>query len=313
MMAPAPPPPQAKPAARAPSDALLGEAAKAAAPEPEALEPSDAWLDFDSLRLGANHDRARRGRLTRDAGTPLAVRRDAARRQIEDAAGPAGVRDPQLTRGLFDHVYRASGTADVASDAIPHRVAVSVGKTTPKLRWRTVPREAADVYKEAVVANPFGAPLLAGPVEVYVEGSLLTTTSVERVDTGGTTAVGLGVEDRIKVARNTRVAEDTSGLLVSETEVKHTVTIELTSSLAAPARVEVLDRVPVTDDKNLSVDVIATRPASTVYKQDERGAPIRGGLAWNVDLAAGGKAKVELDYKLSFAAKNEVVGGNRRE
>ncbi len=316
-----PAPPRGAPAGAMPPMApmsktmMFDNSAAAPPPPPEppaALEPGDAWLDFDSLSLAPNHDRARRGRLALADATPLAARRNRVRQRI-DALAPAGVRDPQATRGHFDHVYRATGTADLASDGVAHRVSVAVAAATPRLRFRTAPREVAEVYKEAQLDNPFAAPLLAGPVEVYVEGSLLTTTWIDHLDTGGVATIGLGVEERIRVARNARVVEESAGILGGQTLVAHTVTIDLTSSLPAPVRVEVLDRIPITDDKNLEIEVVRSRPDSAPYKQTDRGTPLRRGLGWIVELPAAGKAQVEVEYRLQFSAKNEIVGGNRRE
>ena len=45
----------------------------------------------------------------------------------------------------------------------------------------------------------------------------------------------------------------------------------------------------------------------------EPGAPIRGGLQWRIPLSAAGKAKIEYQYRITFPAKTEIVGGNRRD
>ena len=93
----------------------------------------------------------------------------------------------------------------------------------------------------------------------------------------------------------------------------HTVTIEISSSLGQPIQIDVLDRMPVSEDKSLTVELIAEKPAHTPYDQAERGAPIRRGMKWRVQLPAAGKTKIEYQYRLSFSAKNEIIGGNRRD
>ena len=141
---------------------------------------------------------------------------------------------------------------------------------------------------------------------------LLTTAPLAEVGKGGTIALGLGVEDRLRVARNARVEEQSAGLLGGSTTIDHRLTVELRSSLGTPVTVEVLDRVPVSDDEGIEITHSA-RPASEPYEQVERGAPLRGGLRWRVPLAAGGKATVEHSYRVKLSAKNELAGGNRRE
>jgi hypothetical protein len=279
----------------------------AAAPAP--LEPADAWLDFDSLIMGGGDDGSQRGRLKRGAAEPV----DAAGavRTIESLAPPPGAQDPRSTRGEFDHSFRAQASADVPSNGRGHHVLVSSADTAGRPRFLTVPREVAEVYREVELDNPFPA-LLAGPVDVFVDGALVLTAPVGAVDRGGSILLGLGVEERIRVARNARVEEASAGLLGGSTVVEHTVTVDLRSSLGRPVEVELRERIPVTDDNDLDVTT-SSKPVGEEYDQSDRGAPVRGGMRWKVPLAAGGKAQVELRYKLKLPGKSEVVGGNRRE
>ena len=56
----------------------------------------------------------------------------------------------------------------------------------------------------------------------------------------------------------------------------------------------------------------APTPAWEDYTQEETGR-IKGGRRWRVTLAAGESKKIFWTYSLKIDAKNEVVGGNRRE
>lgn len=280
---------------------------------PAELVPGAAWLDFDTLELAAP-PLASRGSLVR-ASLPASVASaiSEARASVEAVSPPTSVRDPREARGQFDHRHVAEGQVDIPSTPTTHRIVLASAPGSPSLGWVTAPRITSEVFREVVVTNPFETPLLAGPVDVYVDGSFLITSSLETIDRGGSARLGLGVEERIRVARNVRVDEGTTGLLGGTSEVVHSITIELASSLGFPARVTVLERVPVTDEKNLEVRVIETRPEAEKYDQSERGVPVRGGLRWVTELAAGAKTQLTLRYRLSFPTKNEVVGGNRRE
>lgn len=276
------------------------------------IEPDDAWLDFDSLSL-ASRDEPRRGKLTRlpeEAVRGQAVR---AKHNIEGMSSPARTKDPYIYRGLFDYRYDAVGRGDIPSNGLPHRVHVQAGEGSAKPRFRTVPRESTDVFREALLDNPLGAPLCAGPLDVFLEGALVTTTDMTAVDRGGTIAVGLGVEDRIRIARNARIEESSAGLLGGSTHVDHHVTVDITSSLGMPILLEVLERIPVTDDKDISVKLNSAEPEPETYDQSDLGTPVRGGRRFRVDVPAGGKSKVAYAYRIKLPSKNEIVGGNRRE
>lgn len=286
---------------------------------PTEIEPDDAWLDFDALHLKDPSDQASRGRLVRDDASSDRARRAAAdalwlaRGEINQLTPPPHAKDPRSGRGYFDYRYDAEGLGDIPSNGRLQRVPVAMKSASAAPRFTTVPREAPEVYREVEIRNPFQAPLLAGPVEVFVDGALLTQSAIAHVDQGGNLLLGLGVEDRLRVARNARVEEGSAGLLGGSTTVEHTITIDLSSSLGRDVDVVVIDRVPVTDDKDIEIKTLFTKPAGEVYTQAERGDPIRRGMRWSVPVSAGGKAKVELGYRITLPAKNEIVGGNRRE
>lgn len=282
------------------------------APDASAIEPADAWLDFDTLRLDPAAQRRQRGRLAREAG-PSAALAHAAAQSIERMEAPAGTTDPRASRGLFDAVYTAAGTADIPSTGRPHRVTVMTAESPATPRFVTVPREAPEVYRRADVTNPFGVPLLTGPVEVLIDGALVALTRLSYTDRGGVISIGLGVEERVRVARNARTEEGTAGLLGGSTTLDHTVTTDLSSSLNRKITVEVIDRIPVSDEKDVEIKILASQPQHSPYTQADLGQPVRRGLKWDVEVPAGGKAKVEHRYRITLPSKMEIVGGNRRE
>ncbi|MFO0760376.1 MAG: DUF4139 domain-containing protein [Byssovorax sp.] len=288
-------------------------AAMAAEAPAESIEPGEAFLDFDALTLADPADRGRRGRLSPADRRPMRARVSAARSAVEAIPSPPETRDPLETRGRFDHRYDAEGRVEVPSNARPHRVSLSSMDTTARPRFITVPREAAEVYREAAIDNPFASPLLTGPVDVFFDGALLTTTTLRFVDRKGTIHLGLGVEDRLRVARNARVEEGTAGLLGGSSTVDHNVTIELASSLGKKVTVDVIDRVPVSDEKDIDIKIVRQEPVAKTYTQAERGPALRRGLCWTIEVPAGEKRKIELGYRVTLPAKNEIIGGNRRE
>lgn len=280
---------------------------------PSSVEPQDNWLDFDRLVLSGPDGRSRRGRLARTSESATLPSARLANEQIESLRPADGLCDPMSSRGHFDHRYDADGLMLVPSDGLPHRVAISSSDTLPSLRLLSVPGERAEVYREAELKNPSEAPLLAGPVEVYVEGSLLTTAAISAIDRGGALNVGMGVEERVRVARNVRSDEENVGLLGGSTQVTHNVSIELSSALGQQAVVEVFERLPISDDKSVTIELLSSRPEPREYTQAERGSPVRGGLVWRLLLPSGGKAKIDYQFRILFPARTEIVGGNRRD
>jgi hypothetical protein len=127
--------------------------------------------------------------------------------------------------------------------------------------------------------------------------------------------LGLGVEQSIKVARNTSFEEVRSGeSLVAFNELRHSIQIAIANRLGRDAKIEVRERIPV-PQADVKVDVTVTRvsPAWEKYEQQERNAVIKGGYRWQVNVPAGGETELTADYTIKTFVDNELVNGNRRE
>lgn len=272
---------------------------------------AEQWLDFDGLELGASNS-TNRGRLGHRGG----VHFDGMHQRINDIeylGWPSGTSDPRDTRGMFDHQFEAEGGVDIPANGQPQRIRLLARPAKSRMRLVCVPLGDERVFREIELVNPLDAPLLPGPVDVFMDGALVITSALQAVDRGGAIRVGLGEEQRVRVARNVRVKEESKGLMGGKTIVDHTVTLEAASSLAGEVEVEVIDRLPVTDDKDIEVALTRGEPKPEKYDQADRHSHVRGGLRWKLKLPAGGKAKAAYEYRITLASDHEIVGGNRRE
>lgn len=290
--------------------AFGGSGAASPAPPPPPPEAGEEWLDFDSLALADVSDSMRRGRLVQ-VGAPSLDYSPVA--ELERLQAHAVARDVRQTRGLFDHQFSAEGGIDVPGSAQAHRVYLLARGTACAMRFCCVACEDDRVFREVELPNPLNAPLLPGPVDVFVEGALLSTTELGAYDRGGTLRIGLGVEERLRVARNVRVSEESKGMLGTSRAVHHRVGCEVASSLPAEVQVEVIERVPVTADKEITVVIDKAEPRPEDYDQKSRGQPVKGGKLFRLAVKPGGKAELALDYTITLPAGSELVGGNRRE
>ncbi|MFB2892031.1 hypothetical protein ACE1CI_03690 [Aerosakkonemataceae cyanobacterium BLCC-F50] len=91
--------------------------------------------------------------------------------------------------------------------------------------------------------------------------------------------LGLGVEQAIKVARNTSYWEVRSGeTIVAFNELCHQIKIEITNHLKRNAKIEVRERLPIPQEgAKVEVKIEQVSPEWEEYKQEERGTPIQGG------------------------------------
>jgi len=228
---------------------------------------------------------------------------------------PAGGINVREMAGAFDFAYLGTGRVDIPSDGQFHSVALLEENAEIDLRYVVVPREDTNVFRIAQLRNPLRSPLLSGSTDVYVDGEYILSTCINTVPPKGQMEIGLGVEQSIKVARNTSFKEVRSGMsLVAFNELRHSIHIAIANRLGRNARIEVRERVPIPQaDVKVDVTVTQVSPAWEKYEQQERKAIIKGGYRWHINVPAGGEMELTADYTIKTFVDNELVNGNRRE
>jgi len=304
------------------------------APEPAGLTASEDMLAYGKLRMGSARSRTR-GRLViaerRELYLALLSEKhvevsfdavsvvDAATRSAEAVfhrAPPAGC--TPVWSGSYDYAYTADSEADIPSDGDFHSIPLVARPSTSEMRYVVVPREATEVFRFAELKNSLAAPLLVGPCDVYLDDQFLLTTDLRFTPPDDTVRLGLGVEQAVKVSRNTRFDEDSAGLLGGSRDLSHEVHIEARNLMDRPADLEVRVRVPTLreGEQDITVELSRVSPAWEPYDPfgHEAAAPeLRGGYTWRTDIPAGEVARFDVHYQIRISSKHELVGGNRRE
>lgn len=234
---------------------------------------------------------------------------------VQSAPLPDGCIDTDDISSHFDFAYDADGLVEIVGDGGFHSVALGDRQSEARMRYIAVPREEPSVYRVAMLTNPVPAPLLPGPAELYVGGEYVLTTRLPTVAARGELKLGLGVEQAIKIARNTKFQEVRSGeKVVAMSELVHDVDVDVTNLLEREIEIEVRERVPVpAPGAEVVIEENDVAPSWDAYSQEERGQPIEGGRRWEVKIPGGKSTRLHARYVVKIYANNEIVGGNRRE
>jgi len=302
---------------------------------PQGMAAADTLLAYDSLwmpgpgdpgrgrlRVLAPEERERAGlspALRERLPAPAALQRhlSAVRTKVERIALPAGFLPPRrgsaIDQAAFDHAWRAEQPVDVPGDGRFHSVAVFSAKLPARLRYVAVPREAREVFRCLRLDNTLPTPLLEGPVDVDLGQERLPTARLPATPAGGHADLGLGVEERLKQARNARFSEESRGMVSRRLGLLHQVEIELRSLLPHPAEIEVRERMPVLREKEEEIEITVGKVEPPWEDWQPEDSLLRGAHRWQLTLAAGEVRTLRAAYTISISAKHELVGGNRRE
>lgn len=229
-----------------------------------------------------------------------------------DWAAPEGSIPLEVAAESFAVRYPAQGSSAIPGDGEPHWLTVLRREENIRRVFRCVPAFDDRVFALAEFDNPLQLPLLAGAVKVFEEGDFLVDSQMETTPPQKTIRVNLGLEPAIAVARRLKVEEGSAGLLGGTTAIVHTIEIEVRSKRAVPSRVEIFERIPISDSPEVKVTLVSSEPAAERYDQAERGELVRGGLRFCLNLAPRQSATCRLIFRIELPAKQMLVGGNRR-
>jgi hypothetical protein len=295
--------------------AMFDAAAPLAEAEPDLgpAQPGADLLDYAGLMLAGPDDTGARGRLRPAAGTDLVAREYQRRAEaVASLTLPAHAAPVRTSAGSYDYRFDVAARADVESDGGWHTVPVCTVEVGLEPEFVTVPAVDESVFGTVHVTNSSAHALLAGPADVSVGGEFLMTVPLPTLAPGERQRVGVGVVESVQVARRTHMRESTAGLRNQTTVLDHRVEIDVANHLGREIVVEVLERVPVSDEKDVKIEEHAGDPA---WRRDEElrdGRLVRGARVWRLRLPANSTRTLTGRYEIRIPGGKAVVGGNRR-
>ena len=144
--------------------------------------------------------------------------------------------------------------------------------------------------------NETGGVLLAGPVTLHRDGTLIGQTNLPQLVPNQDEPIGLGPLYGVQLKRDTlSVEEGDSGFITAKSEVNRSYRTTLTSSLSYDMPVKLLDVIPTSENEDLVIRMNAS-PRPTDENRDGK----RGVLVWEFDLASGGTETVNFGYQMKW-------------
>jgi hypothetical protein len=310
----------------------FGGAAPSEPEPPPGIELGSNLLDYDSLELPPPNQPGQRGRLQpRPMGSSqellaltavhvqvdivsLIATRQQSMEAVQHISPPSWAVPPRQSTPHFDYRYDVETRMDVPSDSVWHTVSVFSAPVGLSAEYLCVPSMEPQVFRTVKVENRTPHALLAGPVDVTLGDEFLMTSPLPTLAPGATQRLGLGVEESIKVSRNTRFDEASGGVFGGATVLTHRVSVEVANRLGRPVLVEIRERVPVVpkDEKDIKVEEAEIKPGWRPPETLPGDTPVDGERAWRVTVQPGEKQALEAAWAVRIPSSKMLQGGNRR-
>lgn len=254
------------------------------------------------LRQAEMNDRRRDNFAAKSVMAPTVAGAVNMQTMTSDAPAPeekdAEMATATIEAGATSASFKIASSASVPSDNSPQKVPITAVKLAANPEYLTVPKRLATAYLTAKVYNNSEFPLLAGTMNVFLDGTFVATSAVRTVMSGEKFDLALGADEGISV-KHKRVNKFTeqTGLTNSGTRHTYEYLITIQNNKRTAERVIVADQVPLSRNEKVVVKQL-TPDAREVKPTDE------GSLKWTLDLKPG--EKHELTVKFSVEHPNDV-------
>lgn len=211
----------------------------------------------------------------------------------------------QVDAGAFQAIYAIPGRQTLVSNGEPRRMQIDETEFDAALTVRAAPRadERAFLYAKLVV--PRVSPWLPGQVALFRDGTFVGNGRLPQLAPGQDHELGFGVDDRVRVKSASLDEKRAETGIISSTKTEtRSFRLTVKSLHERPVAFVVHDQIPVSNNNEIKVDLIA-KPQPTRRDLDER----RGVMAWEDRLAPDEEKAIEFGWRVSWpAAKNITYG-----
>jgi uncharacterized protein (TIGR02231 family) len=190
----------------------------------------------------------------------------------------------------FDYPMSVNSTGD------SNRVALGSLDFDAAIEARAIPLNNQTAFRMVTFTNSSGERLLPAEASLYVDDRLISETYMDQIVPGAETEIGFGPIHGLRLTRTILSRnEGDRGIISRSNENTETVRIDVENLTDKAWNVTLLDRVPFTEQEDLSIEWTAVpRPTTTDHK-DRRGI-----LHWDLDVAAGDTQSIKLDTKITW-------------
>lgn len=198
--------------------------------------------------------------------------------------------------------FKVSVPASVPSDNSPQKVPVSTTTLAANPEYLTTPKLQQAAFLTAKAVNSSDFPLLAGAMNVFLDGTFVATSTLRTVMPGEKFDLALGADEGISVKhkRVNRFTEDT-GLTNSGKRVIYEYLLTIQNNKKTAARVVVADQIPLSRNEKVVVKQLVPEAKEVKPASD-------GALKWTLELKPAEKREITLKFSVDYPNDVQVTG-----
>lgn len=192
-------------------------------------------------------------------------------------------------------VFEAEGKVTLPSTGRPLRVEIERRTVPAKTTTVVYPERSAVGHIRALVTLQGTTPLLAGPLRIARNESIVGRTRLDFAAAGEPLELGFGADDSIRVKREVKEERDTT-MLTGSQRIRRTVRVFVSNVSGESKSFDVVERIPVSEIADVE---IITDPSATEWTLDAAD----GFATRRIELSAGSVASLLLSYEIRASSR----------
>ena len=255
------------------------------------------------------------GSLFVDLRAPLVTEiRKQQRAGLDVAAATAATLDEVTVTGARRQSADVAATDYVADYHVPSRVSVLADRQSRlfpigenafavDLVARVVPSVGHEAHLEAIFKYSEPLPIEAGQLELYRDGAYVGEAETQAFLPGADVRMPFGVDERIRVTiRDEATQSGQKGLLNRQTVKETRQRIDVTNYHPMVIPVEVLDRIPISRNEDIHVEILKGATEPSVKDLDGKA----GVWLWKLEPTPQQTVTIHQAYAIQFPAGRQL-------
>ncbi|EHQ04659.1 mucoidy inhibitor MuiA family protein [Leptonema illini] len=237
---------------------------------------------------------AHQGLFAEEEQKSLRIRRQALE-MIDAKRFTSNLIPPVRSSRGFDYRYTSERSETIRSDGAFRRIFLFEKELPVSLLYESAPARARLAYLVGRARYADKVPLLSGPVSVFHNMDYTGEATLPTVSGGESFALHLGANEEVGIQRSERTFRKTEGLISRSYSNRTEVNITVRNQRRSTVQLDLLERIPVSADERVSVDVVSVEPSP--LEKSERGI-----YRFRLTLKPGEIRKIRLVYDLTHGA-----------
>lgn len=196
--------------------------------------------------------------------------------------------------------YELPRRLNVPADGQAHRGTIAMHEFPIRLDYQAFPRRTEFAYLHARASNDSGLSFLPGQANIYRDGAFIGAANLQQTAPNQEFKLFLGPDEQVRAKRELVKREVDKNFMGNVRRQNYGYKIEVENLKSHRVELTVLDQIPVSRHEQIKVK--PHHPAPQPETDD------LGIMTWKLNLPAGGKRELHLDYVVESPRDLNLVG-----